>query len=133
MLFTPLAVLVALLEFFWFGIEVGRARGRYGVEAPATSGHPEFDRYFRVQMNTLEQLVMVVPAAFVFAHFVGDVWAAATVAVFIVGRFIYFRSYVANPASRGLGFALSALPNMVLVVGSIVAIVMALVRGGGVA
>ena len=132
MLFTPLAVLVALLEFFWFGIEVGRARGRYGVEAPATSGHPEFDRYFRVHMNTLEQLVMVVPAAFVFAYFVGDVWAAAAVAVFIVGRFIYFRSYVANPASRGLGFALSALPNLVLVVGSIVAIVMALVRGGGV-
>ena len=127
--FTSLAVLVALLEFFWFGLEVGRARGRFGVDAPAVSGHPEFERYFRVHMNTLEQLVLLVPGAFVFGYFVGDVWAAAAVAVFIVGRFIYFRSYVSNPASRGLGFALTALPNLTLVVGSIIAIVMSLLQG----
>ena len=129
MALTALAVLVALLEFFTFGMQVGSARGKYGVEAPATTGHPEFERYFRVHMNTLEQLVMMVPAAFLFAHFVGDKWAAGAVAVFIVGRIVYARSYVANPASRGLGFALTALPTIVMVIGSIIAIVMGLVGG----
>ena len=129
MALTALAVLVALLEFFTFGMQVGMARGKYGVDAPATTGHPEFERYFRVHMNTLEQLVMMVPAAFLFAHFVGDQWAAGAVAVFIVGRIVYARSYVANPASRSLGFALTALPTIVMVFGSIVAIVLGLVGG----
>ena len=129
MAFTSLAVLVALLEFFFFGIQVGRARVRFGVEAPAMSGHPEFERYSRVQMNTLEQLVLMVPGAFVFAHFVGDMWAAGAVAVFVVGRFVYYRSYIADPAKRGLGFALTALPTMVMLVGSIIAIALRLVQG----
>ncbi len=128
--FTAIAVLVALLQYFFFGLQVGRARGKYGVDAPAISGHPEFERYFRVHMNTLEQLVMMVPSAFVFAHFVGDSWAAIAVAVFVVGRFIYFRSYVADPASRGLGFALTALPTLVMVIGSLIAIARVLIAGG---
>ncbi len=130
MALTGLAVLVALLEYFAFGLQVGMARGKYGVEAPATTGHPEFERYFRVHMNTLEQLVMMVPSAFLFAWCVGDMWAAGAVAVFIVGRFVYARSYVANPASRSTGFALTALPTMVMAIGSIIAIVMSLVSGG---
>ena len=130
MVLTALAVLVALLEFFAFGMQVGMARGKFGVAAPAITGHPEFERYFRVHMNTLEQLVIMVPSAFLFAHFVGDVWAAGAVAVFIVGRFIYARSYVANPASRGIGFGMTALPTMVMAIGSIIAIVMSLVSAG---
>ncbi len=129
MALTGLAVLVALLEFFAFGLQVGMARGKYGVEAPATTGHPEFERYFRVHMNTLEQLVMMVPSAFLFAYFVGDVWAAGGVALFIVGRFVYARSYVANPASRGIGFAMTALPTLVMAIGSIIAIGMSLLSG----
>ena len=130
---TALAVLLALLEFFYFGIQVGAARSRFGVEAPATTGHPEFERFFRVHMNTLEQLVMMVPAAFLFAHFVGDKWAAGAVAVFIVGRFVYARSYVANPATRGTGFAMTALPTLVMVIGSLIAIVMGLLNGSAAA
>ena len=129
MALTSLAVLVALLEFFFFGIQVGRARVRLGVDAPAMTGHPEFERFFRVHMNTLEQLVLMVPSAYVFAYFVGDKWAAGAVAVFIVGRFVYYRSYVANPASRGLGFGLTALPTMVMLIGSIIAIAMHLLQG----
>jgi len=121
MVLTILAVMLALLQFVYFGIEVGRARGRFGVQAPAVSGHPEFERYFRVHVNTLEQLIVVVPSAFAFAYLVGDLWAAIAVAVYVVGRFIYFRSYVADPASRGRGFLLSALPGWVMVIGSIIA------------
>lgn len=122
MVLTSLLVLVALLQYFYFGIEVGRARGRFGVDAPATTGHPEFERYVRVHMNTLEQVVILVPAAFVFAHFGNDTVAGGAVALFIVGRFIYFRSYVADPAKRGLGFVLTILPSLFLVLGSIVVI-----------
>lgn len=130
MVYTSLMVLIALLEYFWFGIQVGQARGRTGVAAPAMSGHPEFERYFRIHYNTLEQLLMLVPAAFIFANFVGDVWAAGIVLVFVIGRFIYATSYAKDPAKRGLGFALSAFPNLTLVLGSIVAIVIHLLHGG---
>jgi uncharacterized MAPEG superfamily protein len=99
---------------------VGSARGTYEVEAPATSGHPEFDKRYRVQMNTLEQLVVFVPAAFAFAHFVGDVWAAGLGAVFVVGRALYARQYIADPASRGPGMMLSFIPNVVLALGGLV-------------
>ena len=126
MVLTTIAIMVALLQFIGFGIEVGRARGRFGVQAPATSGHPEFDRYFRVHMNTLEQLVVLLPAALAFATFVGDLWAAIGVAVYVLGRFIYFASYIRDPASRGLGFILSALPAWVMVIGAIAGAVMAL-------
>ena len=129
MLLTSLMVLLALVEYFWFGIQVGQARVRTGVEAPATSGHPEFERYFRIHYNTLEQLVIMIPSAFIFASFVGDPWAAGLVAVFVVGRFVYSTSYAKDPAKRGLGFTLTALPNVTLLLGGIVAIVIHLVRG----
>ena len=125
--YTSLMILIALLEYFWFSLQVGQARGRTGVAAPAMSGHPEFDRYFRIHYNTLEQLVMLIPAAFIFAGVVGDKWAAGIVAIFIVGRFIYATSYAKDPATRGLGFGLSAFPTLTLVIGSIVAIVLRLV------
>lgn len=126
MVLTILAVMVALLQFVYFGIEVGRARGRFGVEAPAISGHPEFERYFRVHMNTLEQLAVLVPSSIAFAFLVSDLWAAVAVAVYIVGRFIYFRSYVSDPSKRGLGFMLSAFPAWIMALGSIIAAVMSL-------
>ncbi len=126
MVLTILAVMVALLQFIYFGIEVGRARGRYGIQAPAISGHPEFERYFRVHMNTLEQLAVLLPSSTAFAYLVSDLWAAVAVAVYIVGRFIYFRSYVSDPSKRSLGFMLSALPAWLMVLGTIIAAVMAL-------
>jgi len=125
MVWTILAVMVALLQFVYFGIEVGRARGRFGVQAPAISGHPEFERYFRVHMNTLEQLAVLVPSAFAFGFLVSDLWAAVAVAVYIVGRFIYFNSYIADPSKRGVGFMLSAFPAWILVLGTIIAALMA--------
>lgn len=126
MVLTVIAVMVALLQLAYFGIEVGRARGRFNVPAPAMSGHPEFDRYFRVQMNTVEQIVMIVPSAFAFAYLISDLWAAVLVAVYIVGRIVYFRSYVVDPSKRGAGFGLSFLPGMILMIGSIIGAVMAL-------
>ncbi|HEY6483788.1 MAG TPA: MAPEG family protein [Steroidobacteraceae bacterium] len=114
-----LVVALALLEFLYFGFEVGRARARFNVPAPATSGHEIFERYFRVQMNTLEQLVVFLPAIVIFGHYLSPYIAAALGAVFIVGRLLYLRGYVRDPRKREAGFVLSALPNAILLLGAL--------------
>lgn len=111
---------LALVEYFVFGILVGRARQRYGVAAPAMSGHPIFERYMRVHQNTLEQLVVFVPSMLMFGLYVSDTVATLLGLVWIAGRVVYLRGYVADPAKRSTGFALSALPQVVLLVGGIV-------------
>ncbi len=119
MALVHLVIALALVEFFAFGAAVAKARAKYGVAAPATTGHEIFERYFRVQMNTLELLVMFIPAIWIFARYISAPIAAALGAVFLVGRVIYFRSYVKEPRSRELGFALSAGPVMILLIGAI--------------
>ena len=105
-----LVVLLAVLQYMVFGMMVGRARMRYQVAAPATVGHPQFERLFRVHYNTLELLVVFVPAIWLFALQVNPLWAACLGAVYLAGRLIYFFSYIRDPRSRSLGYSLSALP-----------------------
>ncbi len=119
--------LLALLEYWGFLMMTGQARGRFGVAAPATAGHPIFERYFRVQMNTLEQLALFLPGLAVFAWTVSPRWAAALGVVFIVGRALYARGYIADPARRGPGFLLTLLANGVLLIGGLVGAVLRLV------
>lgn len=115
------AVLAAvLLEYLVFIGLVGRARGRYGIEAPATSGHPVFERWQRVQGNTLELLVVFVPALMLAARYWNPLYAAGLGALFFVGRALYAVSYVRDPRTRGLGFVLSLLPTAVLVLVALV-------------
>lgn len=109
---------LALIEYLVITMQCGRARGRLGVPAPAITGHPEFERYLRVQYNTIEQLVIFLPALFGFAHFASAGWAAALGGVFIVGRALYARGYVRDPAKRGPGFGLTLLANSVLLLGA---------------
>jgi glutathione S-transferase len=129
--YVALVTVLALLQFFWLGFQVGRARMRYGVPAPASSGHEMFDRSFRVHMNTLEQLVVFLPALWMFAAYVSPIWAAALGVVFIIGRFIYAAAYVRDPKSRSIGFALSALPSLAMLIGVAVWGVRALLRTAG--
>jgi glutathione S-transferase len=133
-----LVTLLSLALFFWMAADVARARIRFGVPAPAVTGHPEFERHFRVQANTLEGLVLFLPALWVFAltidglrgSVLGDKIGAALGLVWIVGRVIYMRSYVRDPASRGLGFGVQALATVLLLIGGLVAIVWGLVKTG---
>ena len=117
---VAVVIVLALLEFVVFGALVGRARGRYGVKAPATGGHEIFDRYFRVHYNTMEMLVVFVPAIWLFGLYVSPRWGAILGAIFIVGRILYLRGYVADPSKREFGFGLSVLPVVVLLVGALV-------------
>ena len=121
-----LVIGLALVEFSLFGWAVSRARARYQVAAPATTGHEVFERYFRVQMNTLEQLVIFVPSIVLFARYVNAYVAAALGAVFLVGRALYFQGYVKAAAGRHLGFMLSAIPNVALLIGAILGALVAL-------
>ena len=116
---VTVVIVFALLEYVVFGMLVGRARGLYGVKAPAVSGHEIFDRYFRVHQNTLELLVVFVPAMWLFGLYVDPAWAALIGLVYVVARILYLRGYVRDPAKREIGFALSVLPILVLLVGAL--------------
>ena len=119
---------LALVQYLYFGFAVGGARGRYGVSAPATTGNEVFERYFRVQMNTLELLVVLIPALPLFAWYLSPRWAAGLGGVYLVGRFLYFYGYVKDPAKRSTGFLLSFLPLAVLLLGGIGGAIAALIR-----
>ena len=121
---VDLVAMGALLQFIFFGAQVGQARGKYGVNAPAVTGHEGFERIYRVQMNTLELLVPLLPALYAAARY-WPAWAvAAAGAVYLVGRFIYWRAYVTAPASRGLGFVLSIGPVFTLIIATVAGIVL---------
>jgi glutathione S-transferase len=120
-------IALALIEYFVFGLLVGRARGKFGVPAPAITGPPEFERTFRAQQNTLEKLVIFIPSMLIFSACVSAPIACLLGLVFIVGRALYFRGYVAEASKRGTGFAVSALANLALLIGALIgALVMAL-------
>ena len=112
--YIHLVAALAVLQFFFFGIIVGRARARFGVKAPATTGNEHFERAFRVQMNTLEQLTGFLPALYIAGQFWPPTYVAAVGIVYLVGRFVYWRSYIADPTSRSLGFLLTVSPTFLL-------------------
>ena len=116
---------LALIEYVVFAMNAGRARGRYNVPAPATSGNEVFERYLRVQENTVEQLVIFFPALLLFATYVSTGVAALLGLFFIAGRALYARGYVEDPARRGPGFGMSFLANLVLLLGGLIGAIVA--------
>ena len=122
-----IVISLALIEYIIFSMLVGKARGDYNVDAPATSGNPIFERYYRVQENTLELLVYFIPGILMFAHYWRDDIAAGLGAVFLVGRILYLKAYVSEPKTRTLGFVLSFFPAAILVLGGLVGVIMALI------
>lgn len=110
-----LVALLAVAQYFFFGFLVGKARGQYGVKAPAVTGNEHFERAFRVQMNTLEQLAAFLPSLLIAAQYQPDALVGGIGAVYLVGRFLYRQAYVADPRKRQLGFVLTVLPTAVLV------------------
>ncbi len=126
-LLTALVTVLALLLYMYMGGRVGRARGKHKIEAPSVIGHPEFERAYRVQMNTVEQLVVFLPALWLATlYFTTLPWLPAALGVlWIIGRFLYMQAYIADPPKRELGFGVSALAEVALLVLAIAGIVMA--------
>ena len=117
---------LALLQVFLFAIQVGSARVKYGVNAPATSGAPEFERAFRIHQNTLEQLIIIIPSMWMFAEFWRADVAAGVGLVFVIGRQIYRGAYIKDPASRSMGFSIGAMATAILLLGALVGAVMSI-------
>jgi uncharacterized MAPEG superfamily protein len=117
---VPLIALLAIAQYLVFASLVGRARGRYGVQAPAVTGDERFERHYRVQMNTLELMVAFLPALFLAAAHWSVTAAVVGGAVYLVGRTLYAVGYVRDPRRRGAGFLLSFVPTVVLLIGAAV-------------
>lgn len=121
---TVIITILALAQFALFGIQVGSMRVKHGVKAPATTGHEEYERMNRVHLNTMEQLIVFLPALWVHAQYSNPLWGAIIGAVYIIGRFIYRAEYLKDPGSRSPGFAMSFIPSAVLLIWALVAVVL---------
>ncbi|MEI7037771.1 MAPEG family protein [Fulvimonas yonginensis] len=124
-----LVTLLAVLLMFGTAFAVGRARGRYGIAAPATAGHPAFERAFRVQMNTLESVALFLPTLWLAAHYGFGYWAGIAGLVWLAGRSWYALAYLREAARRGGGFALGMLGWAATLVMAATGVIRALLAG----
>lgn len=123
---------LSLLLFIWMMLRVGAARGKFGIDAPATTGHDVFERHHRVHINTLEQLAIYLPSLWIFSMYWSQYLAAGLGLVWIVGRTIYMFGYVRDPKQRSIGFLLSSVATLILLIGAIAGAVRGLMATGGV-
>src|SRR3954454_14017329 len=126
--FTALVTCLAVLFYFFTSIQVSKARSAFGIKVPATSGNADFERVFRVQMNTLEWMPIFLPSLWLFAIYISDPIAAALGAVWIAGRVLYMTGYSQAAAKRGRGFAIQAGAAVLLWAGALGAIVWRMIQ-----
>ena len=118
----------ALLIYLVMTLNVGRARAKYQILPPATSGNPDFERVLRVQQNTLEQLVVFLPSLWLFSQWISSLWAAGIGAVWLVGRVLFAWGYYQAAEKRIVGFGLSSLATFTLLGGAIVGMILPLLK-----
>lgn len=122
-----LVVVLTLAEYMVFVFLVAGARGRYKVQAPAITGHPVFERTLRVQQNTLELLVVFLPALWLFGTFLSPQWGAGIGALFILGRGVYAVGYIGAPEKREVGAVISFAAVGILLLGAFAGVLRLLV------
>ena len=120
MIYVTVIVLLALVQFQYFGFAVGRARTRHEVKAPSVTGDEVFERFHRAHQNTLEQLVVFIPAIYACAYYMNDLLAAVCGVGFLVGRMLYFRAYIVDPETRGPGMIVTMLSCVILIIAGII-------------
>src|ERR1700726_3057168 len=125
---TALVTCLAIAFYFFTAVQVTRARGAFGIKAPATTGNPDFERVFRVQMNTLEWLPIFLPSLWLFAIYISDGVAAVLGLVWIAGRILYMTGYSEAADKRGRGFGIQAAAAGILWLGALGAIVWQLIH-----
>jgi glutathione S-transferase len=126
--YPSLVTVVSLILYFIVTLNVGFARAKYGVKPPQMTGDPNFERALRVQENTFEQLILFLPALWLFSYYLNPLWGAGIGAVWIVGRILYAWGYYQAAEKRGPGFGISILCAVALIVGSLVGIIMSLLK-----
>ena len=120
-------IVLALIEYMVMGAIVGFARTKYGIAAPATTGHPDFERTYRVHINTLENLIIFIPSVWIFAAYVSPRWAAVLGFAFVVCRAIYAFGYLKAAEKRSIGAGITGLVEIVLVAGCLFGLARALI------
>jgi|TARA_B110000879_G_C11178195_1_gene517104 glutathione S-transferase len=120
-------ILIALLQFIFFTGRAGFSRGKYDIKAPKTVGNERWERIYRIQQNTMEQLLIFIPGTVIFSLYVSATWVLLPGILFIVGRHIYSRLYLESPENRGPGMVLSFFSNIFLVIAGLVGISMKLI------
>jgi glutathione S-transferase len=126
--FTALVTCLAILLYAFTGFRVAQARAAFGIKAPAVSGDPDFERVFRVQMNTLEWMPIFLPSLWLFAFYISDPIAAAIGLVWIAGRILYMTGYSQAANQRGRGFHIQAIAASLLWLGALGAIAWRLIH-----
>jgi glutathione S-transferase len=130
---VPLASIVTILAcilYLMTGVTVARMRGKHKIDAPAVTGHPEFERAYRVQMNTLEAFPIFLSGLWLASLFMparlSAIWwlPAALGVAWIIGRYMYMQGYLVEPSKRSTGFLISALAQIVLLLLALVGTVM---------
>ena len=127
---TAVVSLVALLVYFWMGLQVAGARGKSGIDAPTMTGDPRLERAVRVQTNTLEWLPIFLVGLWAFAFYWNELVAAGLGVVWIIGRLVYAFGYMSDPAKRSAGFMIQSLSAGVLVLGALGKLIYGLATGG---
>ena len=127
--YTALVTLAAVALYCYTGVLVARARQKFGVVAPATTGHIDFERVFRVQQNTLEWMPIFLPLLWFFVLYVNDWGAALLGLVWIAGRILYIRGYSEAAEKRHKGFFLQLGASGALFIGTLAGIVWRMTHG----
>ncbi len=127
--FTALVTVLALMLFYYMAVRVAQARAKFGVKAPAITGNLDFERAYRVQMNTLEWMPIFLPSLWLFAIYVSDAIAALIGLVWIAGRAMYMASYSKAAEKRGPGFGVQAAAASTLLVGALIGILWRMLHG----
>jgi uncharacterized membrane protein YecN with MAPEG domain len=126
---VAIVTVLALLTYFWMGLQVGRARSKSGIAAPAMTGDPLLERAVRVHYNTLEWLPIFLVGLWLFALYWNELVAAGLGVVWIIGRVLYSRGYMADPAKRETGFLIQSVASAILLFGALGKIVYGLATG----
>jgi glutathione S-transferase len=127
--YATLVTILALLVYFWMSTQVARARSKSGIRAPVMIGDPLLERANRAHLNTLEWMPLFLVPLWLFAFYWGDVAAAAVGLVWIIGRIVYQRAYVADPSKRGTGFLIQFLAVVALMLGVLGRVIYLLATG----
>ncbi|GBF80975.1 MAPEG family protein [Aphanothece sacrum] len=127
-IYPSLVTVLTLFLYFILTINVGRARSKYNVSPPATTGNPNFERVLRVQQNTIEQMVLFFPLLWIFSLYVSPIWGAGIGGFWILGRIVYAWGYYQAAEKRILGFAIASLSSLVLLIGSLVGIILTFLK-----
>lgn len=124
--YAALIILLALVQYVVFTVRVGANREKYKVDAPKTSGNENWERLYRVQQNTLEQLIIFIPGTVIFAMYIKGAWILIPGLLFLIGRQLYSLEYIKDPGTRVPGMSMTLLANAILLGGGFIALGMRL-------